>query len=279
MKEYVYGKKAIISFFVVVIILSAIIDVLYLKGAGDYLVFILMWIPALAALISNIINVIDKKEKISFKQFLNRMGFRSTSIIYIVMGTIIPFIYLIVSYELYWKMYPNNYAYTGVPVNVVLKDCFLYSIISVLSGLISATGEEIGWRGFILPALKERLGLKKATIIVSGFWCLWHFPLLIWGDYMSGTPLWYSLIAFVLCIFPVGVICSLLSNEAKSMWPCAFLHASHNGFDQAVFGFLTRGENKMYFVSETGIFTIICTSIIMFLMLDRARKEKIIDEK
>ena len=30
MKEYVYGKKAITSFFVIVIILSAIIDVLYI---------------------------------------------------------------------------------------------------------------------------------------------------------------------------------------------------------------------------------------------------------
>lgn len=50
------------------------------------------------------------------------------------------------------------------------------------------------------------------------------------------------------------------------MFPAAFVHAAHNNLDQAVFGLITRGENMMYFVSETGIFTIIAAWIVAALL-------------
>ena len=118
----------------------------------------------------------------------------------------------------------------------------------------------------MLPALLERLGLNKAIAAVSMFWCVWHFALLIWGDYMEGTALWYQLIAFTLCIFPVGVICAVLTLWSGSMWPAAFLHAAHNAYDQMVFGVMTRGDDRMYYVSETGVFTILCAWIIAVIM-------------
>lgn len=45
---------------------------------------------------------------------------------------------------------------------------------------------------------------------------------------------------------------------SKSIWPAVFLHAAHNNYDQAVFGVITRGDDMMYYVSETGFLTIIC---------------------
>lgn len=274
MKEYVYSKKSLITFFVVVITLSAIMETLYCVGAGDYYVAILMWMPALAALIANIVNFIDKKERFSFKLLFERSSFKLANPFYLALGILIPFIYLFVPYRAYWTMYSNNYAYTGVSIILVLKDCFLYTIVCVIASLLTATGEEIGWRGFMVPALIERIGRRKALIVSSLFWCLWHFPLLIWGGYMQGTSLAYSLIAFVLCIFPVGIICGYLRIKFNSVWPCALLHAAHNAFDQSVFSILTRGDNKMYFVSETGIFTIICVWIIVYIMYKEFKGEK-----
>lgn len=90
---------------------------------------------------------------------------------------------------------------------------------------------------------------------------------------MPGTPLWYQLPAFVLCIFPVGVMAGLLSLESGSVWPAAFLHAAHNNYDQAVFGLITRGDNRMFFVSETGILTILCAWVLAAVMYTRVRKQ------
>jgi uncharacterized protein len=38
-------------------------------------------------------------------------------------------------------------------------------------------GEEVGWRGFVLPRLQERHSALTATILLSFVWALWHLPL------------------------------------------------------------------------------------------------------
>lgn len=38
-------------------------------------------------------------------------------------------------------------------------------------------GEEIGWRGYALPRLSERVGLGPASIILGILWATWHLPL------------------------------------------------------------------------------------------------------
>lgn len=262
-----YGKKAVIAFFVFVIVLSAICETIYCTGGPEWAVALLMWMPAVSAVVAAIVSIRESGEKYSFKTHRSLIGIKLSHVKYVLMGILIPFVYLFVPYRIYWTMHPENFAYSGVAFGVVLKDLALYTVISIFVSLLTALGEEIGWRGFMLPALLERIGVIKAIAAVSLFWCLWHFPLLIWGGYMEGTPLWYSLIAFVLCIFPVGIICAILTIKSGSVWPAAFLHAAHNAFDQAVFGVLTAGDDKMYYVSETGWITVVCAWAVAIVLL------------
>lgn len=227
---------------------------------------VLMWMPALASLIANLISLKEKKEKLTVKEFLNRLGFRSSKLIYILLGIFIPLVYLLIPYLIYWQIYPDNFAYHGVALNLILKDIMPAMTLGIFFSLVSALGEELGWRGFMVPALRERIGLKKTLFVTSIFWCCWHLPLLIWGGYMDQCPLWYRLPAFILCVMPIGIICGLLTVESDSVWPAAFLHAAHNNYDQSVFGLISRGEKLMYYVSETGFLTIICAWIIAIIM-------------
>jgi uncharacterized protein len=42
--------------------------------------------------------------------------------------------------------------------------------------VLAALGEEIGWRGLLLPRLERRMGLLPAAIVVGLIWGLWHLP-------------------------------------------------------------------------------------------------------
>jgi membrane protease YdiL (CAAX protease family) len=39
--------------------------------------------------------------------------------------------------------------------------------------------EEVGWRGYALPALGPRLGDLRAAFVIGAVWSVWHLPLLI----------------------------------------------------------------------------------------------------
>jgi membrane protease YdiL (CAAX protease family) len=42
--------------------------------------------------------------------------------------------------------------------------------------VLAALGEELGWRGFLLPRLETRLNLLPAALLIGALWGLWHLP-------------------------------------------------------------------------------------------------------
>ena len=268
-----YGKRALLSFFAIVILISAVVETLICRGGAEWLYLVLMWIPAFAATVANCVFFRKSGEPFSVKKLFALGGFRRCKLRYVLLGWLLPLVYLLIPYMVYWLLYPENFAYHGVSLTVILRDLLPVLVIGTFGSLLSALGEEIGWRGFMVPALYERLGLNRTLLISSLFWCCWHLPLLVGGGYMPGTPLWYQLPAFVLCIFPVGVMAGLLALESGSVWPAAFLHAAHNNYDQSVFQVITAGADKMYFVSETGVLTILCAWALAVILYLRAKKQ------
>lgn len=274
MNQINYGKKSIPVFFGVVIGLSAIAELFICYFQFMWAYPLLMWMPAVAAVIAALVSIREAGEPFTLKAMSARLGFRFCKLRYILAGALLPLVYLLIPYMIYWRMHPENFAYNGVALGLILRDCLPAAILGVFLNLLTATGEEIGWRGFLVPALSREIGVQKTLFATGLFWSLWHFPLLIWGGYMEGQSLLYSLIAFVLCILPVGIICGLLSLRSGSMWPCAFLHAAHNNYDQAILDVITCGEDKLFYVSETGIFTIVCVWCIAIAMLVLFQKRK-----
>lgn len=62
-------------------------------------------------------------------------------------------------------------AYPGLPT--------AWPWLGVLAAalLLNGFGEELGWRGFLLPRLAARHGPLRAALWVAGVWALWHLPL------------------------------------------------------------------------------------------------------
>ena len=72
----------------------------------------------------------------------------------------------------------------------------------------------------------------------------------------------------------MGIISGVLAYKSKSIWPSTFLHAAHNNFDQGVFGLITGGDDKMFYVSETGLVTVFCAWVIAIVLLIKVTEKE-----
>lgn len=61
----------------------------------------------------------------------------------------------------------------------------------VLATLFTGGNEELGWRGFALPALQRRFSALTASLLLGGVWVVWHGPLFVYDVYQL-SPLLYA---------------------------------------------------------------------------------------
>ena len=62
-------------------------------------------------------------------------------------------------------------------------------------------GEEIGWRGFALPRLQEKLSVSRATLTLGLMWAVWHIPAFFYLETYTGAG-WFQIFGFIF-----GVLC------------------------------------------------------------------------
>lgn len=121
----------------------------------------------------------------------------------------------------------------------VLGLALAMSPIMILSACLTAVGEEIGWRGFLWPAARERVGFWWASVFVGVIWWLYHVPLILIGWYGSTAGLPAFTVAIVGFVLFVGVI----TDRARSMWPSVIAHGGWNGLVATSFA-ATMGEAR-----------------------------------
>jgi len=122
-----------------------------------------------------------------------------------------------------------------------------------IPSLSHALGEEIGWRGFLVPELARLMSFTKLSLLSGLIWAAWHSPLLLFADYNSGTNLWYALGCFSVMVVSISFVFAWMRLKSGSLWPAALLHASHNLFVQGIFDNLMRNTGRtLWFTTEFG---------------------------
>jgi uncharacterized protein len=150
---------------------------------------------------------------------------------------------------------------------VILLWTFLRLIAGTVRSMASALGEQIGWSGFLSPRLAERYGFTRAAFITGAVWATWHFPILLFADYDSASPVWFSLPCFVIELLGLSVIMLWLRLRSGSVWTGALVHASINLWNQDFFAPLTapRGAITNYTIDESGFMLPIVISFTAYL--------------
>lgn len=107
-----------------------------------------------------------------------------------------------------------------------------FAIFKISTGLLVGTffalGEEIGWRGYMLPRLLGR-GIVPAMLLVGFLHGIWHLPLMLTTDYYhnTGNPL-LIVPLFLVTLTLAGVFFGFLRLWTGSVWPVAIAHAMVN---------------------------------------------------
>ncbi len=226
-------------------------------GRGQY-VMGLMWSPGISALITMKI----------LKRNISDLGWKWGKTKYQIWSYFIPLIYAFIAYLIIWTFgwggfYDKEFvsrltqSFGLGPIGSGLTIAFyviLMGVFGFIRSMSSALGEEIGWRGFLVPELYKTQGFTK-TALISGFiWGIWHLPILLFADYNSGTPSWYAMTCFMVLIISMGFIYTWFRIKSGSLWTAVILHASHNLFIQSIFTPLTADTgNTAYYIDEFGI--------------------------
>lgn len=98
--------------------------------------------------------------------------------------------------------------------------------INILCLIAGCIGEEIGWRGFLLPALNRNLSLIVSSVVVGVFWGIWH---LNFEDGIIGFAV-YALFTTTLSI----IISWVQTKSGGSIIPAIAFHFFVNLFARVI---------------------------------------------
>lgn len=111
----------------------------------------------------------------------------------------------------------------GLPLSIAAGAAFLWTLsghgapgIGTVSAIelvifVLVVGEETGWRGFLLPRLRERLSLPAAGIVSGIVWSLWHLPIYLQpgqGLAAFGVFAWWTI--------PFALVMAFVVERARS---------------------------------------------------------------
>lgn len=245
------STKAIV--FTVLVLLLAL-SFSYIPGIDG---FLYMMTPAIATLIMMLVVTRDGYSKSGWKMLgLHKLGFRGWAF-----ALIVPIIPLAVSFGIVWttglsslvigESFQEGISWTAFPLVLL----FLY----VKAVLTQSMGEELGWRGYLLPVMMNSMSRKKAMLLNGVIHGVWHFPLIInTNAYHADQNLWLLLPLTVLSTMFLAPVIGELRLRTGSVWTSSLLHTTHN-LVWMVLGYMTvnHAEASKYISGDMSIVVVL----------------------
>ena len=103
----------------------------------------------------------------------------------------------------------------GVQLPIIVLPFFLFEML--------ANGEEIGWRGYVLPRLQTKFNALTSSLILGFVWGFWHLP-----KYLSDWDV-VAFFWFMVHILTISLLLTWLYNNTQgSLLLVTIFHAASN---------------------------------------------------
>ena len=193
-----------------------------------------------------------------------------------------PFLVLLCTYGIAWMAGIGRLDQTVLNSVIALDGpvSILRTMFNILRGLVIsmflALGEEIGWRGYLLPHMLP-LGRTRALLLSGFLHGVWHLPLM-WMTpfYHASGDRWTVTALFLLSLTAAGVFYGYLRLTSKSVWPAALAHGAFNMF-WTTFTAITiavgSADMLEYWAGESGVITLVEVALVAVWLIYRLQRQ------
>ncbi|HEY53687.1 MAG TPA: CPBP family intramembrane metalloprotease [Caldilineae bacterium] len=220
---------------------------------GQLAIVGVMWAPAFATVLTI--------------KFITREGFAGTNLRfgswrpYLKTALVIPAVFVLI-YALTWLLGLGNpdwqltdlsemAATAGAdisqmpqPLAIILGTLAITLVVTPFINSLVAFGEELGWRGYLLPKLMP-LGKTKAYLLMGVIWGLWHAPLVLIGFNYPGYPI-LGVLWMIGLMIAMGVYLNELTLRNRSTFLAAWMHGVFNSQGYGIWRLLFPAVNPLW---------------------------------
>jgi uncharacterized protein len=269
-----HARRGLVLFFLLVFPLAVFFEGVTIVKQDAFSMFCLMWTPGLACLVTRLV-LREGFSTVSFRVHGRRTWHA------IGMALLIPVGIGLVAYGLAWitGITPFVHFHASAMVSLFLSLLGTHPSFPTLVGFavlfaaaetISATGEELGWRGYLLTHLIEA-GVPRPVLVSGLIWSLWHWPLILFGTAGPGVPRVVSASIFLVTITSLGYLIAQLRLSTGSIWPAIVCHAAWNSTILELFDSFTRGANTSVWTGEAGMLVALTALVTVFIFRQHQR--------
>ena len=269
------GKRPLFIFLTLVTIFAAIGYAVAIGMGDDNRTggfFIVQFAPLVAAFIT----------KLAFQRNLRGLGWGWGKTRYQAAVYGLAFLMPLISFELVWLFGFGGFydaafiaeTQTGIAetfgINTNSPWATMFALVALggTLGLFLAfggIGEELGWRGFLVPELFKHYDFTKTALISGVIWAIYHWPLIIFllAPRLGVSPL--PLMAFsLLAGIGLSTIMAWFRIKSGSVWTAVIFHMALNTHTQGFFQNLTVETSWLthYISGEHGLMLALVSAFV-----------------
>lgn len=264
-KKYPIAVFCIFTIFLTVIIGG--LNMAVFPASFNYALMFLQWGPCIAAII--IMGIINGKAGI--KSLFIKVSIRKSSLKWGIMGATIPIFCCLVTYILYVLIEH------GKIVPIVLTRSIGIYLVCLLATIFGSYGEEIGWRGFMLPKLNQKYSLFISSLIVGVVWGLWHMRFQLglpaFGAFILAV-IFFSIFFTWICAKTNGnIFVAIVSHTSINI--CSLIFFEHILADIANIQTGIQDSNQYLYLKLFGIMALVFAFPCLFIFKNMFGKKTI----
>lgn len=134
---------------------------------------------------------------------------------------------------------PVSRGWGALTIQGLVGHLVFNAIVGLFVVSFLALFEEVGWRAWLLPRLVDRVGARRALVVTSIIWALWHVPFQLSGiQHIDGVSPRTLALTIPLGVMSAGLILGWLWQRTESIWLVAIAHGAANNWGQYAFKYM-----------------------------------------